>query len=93
MLNEPKDRHATLMLYRAMNRFRNFAETRDMAKWLESELFRLDVANRSEEVDVVFKQRQGACQVLEKLLSMTTESSEKINKLEAAVIKSTGGRH
>jgi hypothetical protein len=70
-----------------MHRFRNIQETRDMVNWLESELNRLDIANRDEEVDAKFKQRQGACQVLEVILTMAAGSSNKIDALEAQSVK------
>jgi hypothetical protein len=89
MVNEPQNTRAALKLYRAMGHFHNLEETRDMAEWLESELFRLDAANRHEEVDAVLKQRQGTCQVLEKILSMVAKSSEQVKKLEMAIAKST----
>lgn len=87
MVREPQDPRAALKLYSAMYCFGGFAETRDMVivNWLETELLRLDKANRNEEVDAVLKQRQGACQVLEKILSMIAISFEKRNKLEVVV--------
>ncbi len=88
MLKEPKDPKAALRLYKAMFRFSSIEEIREMAKWLESELFRLDAANRNEEVDAEFRQRQGACQVLDYLLSMVRDSSERARKLEVVVQKS-----
>jgi hypothetical protein len=87
MVKEPQDTKAALKLYKAMYRFGGFAETRSMVEWLESELSRLDAANRSEEVDGVFRQRQGAGQVLEKILSMVAGSSDMVNKLEATIEK------
>ena len=91
LIQEPdsQDRRAVLELYEAMHRFGGFPETRSMVKWLESELSRLDAANREEVVDVVFKQRQGACQVLEKILTMVEDAPKRIKLLEQAIRKQT----
>jgi hypothetical protein len=85
LMQDPQDRRTVLELYRAMHRFGSFPETRSIVKWLESELSRLDAANRDEEVDVVFRQRQGACQVLETILTMVAKAPKKIEALEQAV--------
>lgn len=84
MVREPIDQKEALRLYKAMNCFRLVPETQAMANWLKSELKFLDTANRNEQVDVVFRQRQGASQVIEKILSMVENSQEKINKIEAS---------
>lgn len=81
MVYEPQDQKEALLLYKAMNCFQRFAETRSVVDWLDSELKRLDAANRREPEDATFRQRQGACQVLGKILSMLAESSEKVDKL------------
>jgi hypothetical protein len=92
MVNEPQDPKVARRLYSSMNHFRNLPETRIMVEWLESELLRLDKANRHEEVDDAFKRKQGACQVLEKILSMVSASSDKLTMLDAAIQKSNARR-
>lgn len=89
LIQEPQDKRTVLELYEAMHRFGNFPETRRMVMWLESELSRLDAANRDEEVDVVFRQRQGACQALEKILTMVKKAPKQIKLLEHAIRNST----
>ena len=81
MVDEPQDQKKALSLYKAMNYFQRLPETRSMVDWLPAELKRLDAANRHEPEDVTLRQRQGACQVLEKILSMLAVSSEKADKL------------
>lgn len=76
-----QDPEKDLPLYKAMYRFRQIPETRAMLEWFESELNRLDVANRYELDDVAFRQQQGGCLVLENILSMLAKSSEKVDKL------------
>jgi hypothetical protein len=82
MVCEPQDQKEALLFYKAMNCFQKIQETQAMVKWLESELVRLDSANRRELVDVEFRQRQGACQAIEKILSMAKDASNKIDKLQ-----------
>jgi hypothetical protein len=54
---------------------------------LKSELARLDAANRIEVDKTVFRQRQGACQVLEKLFQFADTSDGKIDQIRKNIKK------
>jgi hypothetical protein len=87
MVKEPQDPKEAMMLYRAMSHFQNNPEIRPMAIWFRTELKRLDKANRKEPIDANFRQRQGSCQVLEKIIKMVESSRERESECEKQAIK------
>ncbi len=78
-----KDPNQAVSILSSIGRFSALPETRGMRDWLKSELQRLDAANRIEMDKTVFRQRQGACQVLEKLFEIADTSDGKIEKIRA----------
>ena len=52
--------------------------------FIGKELDRLDRLNRKEADDILFRQRQGVCQVLDKLLELIENSSEMHRTLKAS---------
>jgi hypothetical protein len=64
-------------------RFATLPETRGMYDWLKAELDRLDAANRGEMDQAVFRQQQGACQVLGDIFKIAETASEAVDKIRA----------
>ena len=84
MISVPtNDQHATLNILASLARFSTLPETRGMRDWLKSELARLDAANRLEVGPVELRQRQGACQVLEKLFEIAENADKTAEKIRA----------
>lgn len=74
---------ATLRVLSSVSRFLVLPETMGMRDWLKDELKRLDEANRIEMDRDVFRQRQGACQVLQALFRIADEADRTIEKIRA----------
>ena len=84
MISVPtNDQHATLSILASIARFSTLPETRGMRDWLKSELDRLDAVNRKELDGIEFRQRQGACQVLEKLFEIAENADKTAEKIRA----------
>ena len=86
MIDVPQDPQEAMQVYLALSRFERMPETRPLVDWLTAELTRLDAANRNEPVDVAFRQRQGACQVIGKLLKLAEEADNKAEKIRANLV-------
>ncbi len=74
------DPNAAISILASISRFGVLTETRGMLDWLRAELARLDRLNRHEINIDVFRQRQGACQLLEKIIEDYIETAD--NKIE-----------
>jgi hypothetical protein len=77
------DQSAALSILSSIARFSTLPETLGMMEWLKSELERLDAANRIELDKDIMRQRQGACQTLEKLLELTATADKTADKIRA----------
>lgn len=77
------DPNVTLSVLASLSRFSTLPETRGMKEWLRNELTRLDEANRHEPDKDVFRQRQGACQVLEALFKLAETADVTAEKIRA----------
>jgi hypothetical protein len=77
------DPHAALSILASVSRFSTLSETRGMRDWLKSELMRLHQANQYELDNTIYRQRQGACQVLAKLFEIAETADEKADKIQA----------
>lgn len=77
------DNATTLRVLSSVSRFFVLPETMGMRDWLKDELRRLDEANRIEMDPDVFRQRQGACQVLQALFRIADEADRTIDKIRA----------
>lgn len=77
------DNAVTLRVLASVSRFFVLPETMGMRDWLRDELRRLDEANRVEVDPDVFRQRQGACQVLEKLFEIADTADKTAEKVRA----------
>jgi hypothetical protein len=87
MIEIPQKPEEALNVLSSLSRFAVLSETRGMRDWLKSELARLDAANRIEVDKTVFRQRQGACQVLEKLFQFADTSDGKIDQIRKNIKK------
>jgi len=67
----------------SLARYSTLPETMGMREWIDAELERLDAMNRREMDQVVFRQRQGACMVLEAIKELSKTASEKLEKIRA----------
>lgn len=79
----PNDPSAQIRVLSAISRFAVLSETRAMKEWLDDELMRLHLANQDELDDRIYRQRQGACQVLGKLRELMETADEKADKIRA----------
>ena len=77
------DNAVTLRVLASVSRFFVLPETMAMRDWLRDELKRMDEANRTELDRDVFRQRQGACQVLQALFRIADEADRTIDKIRA----------
>ena len=77
------DNATTLRVLSSVSRFFVLPETMGMRDWLRDELKRMDEANRTELDPDVFRQRQGACQVLQALFRIADEADRTIDKIRA----------
>ena len=77
----PQDQSMALSTLLSLRRFSQLPETQQMREWLRQELSRLDAANRREISDVSYRQRQGACQVLDSLFKLAEEADGKIAQM------------
>lgn len=84
MISVPtNDQHSTLNILASIARFSTLPETRGMRDWLKEELVRLHVANQNEMDDVTYRQRQGACQTLSKILEIAETADKTAEKIRA----------
>ena len=84
MISVPSnDPQAAIRILSSVARFATLPETMGMRDWLRDELRRLDEANRIEMDPDVFRQRQGACQVLQALFRVADEADRTIDKIRA----------
>lgn len=77
------DNAVTLRVLSSVSRFFVLPETMGMRDWLRDELKRLDEANRNEVDPDVFRQRQGACQVLSALFRLEETADKTVEKIRA----------
>ena len=77
------DNAVTLRVLASVSRFFVLPETMGMRDWLRDELRRLDEANRVEVDPDVFRQRQGACQVLSALFRLEETADKTAEKIRA----------
>ncbi len=77
------DNAVTLRVLASVSRFFVLPETMGMRDWLRDELRRLDEANRIEMDPDVFRQRQGACQVLQALFRLEETADKTVEKIRA----------
>ena len=77
------DNAATLRVLSSVSRFFVLPETMGMRDWLKDELRRLDENNRIEMDPDVFRQRQGACQVLSALFRLEETADKTVEKIRA----------
>jgi len=77
------DQNQALSIFLSIHRFAQAGELQGMRDWLKAELARLDKANRRDLEPAVFHQRQGACQVIEKLLEIAETAGDKADQIRA----------
>lgn len=77
------DPNTAIRILSSVSRFAVLSEVVGMRDWLKSELARLDAANRRELDEVTYRQRQGACQLLESLFAMAETADETVEKIRA----------
>lgn len=77
------DQNVTLSVLASLSRFSTLPETRGMRDWLRDELGRLDAANRNEPDEVAFRQRQGACQVIQAIFTAIETADRTAEKIRA----------
>ena len=87
MIDVPQKPEEALSALSSISRFAVLSEMRGMRDWLKSELARLDAANRIEMEETVFRQRQGACQVLGKLFELADTADGKIDQIRKNIKK------
>lgn len=68
-----------------------FGPSRAIVGWLEKQLTLLDIENRHEPNETIFKQRQGAAQAISQLLIFIKKSKSEVSRVEAG--PSHGGRN
>lgn len=90
MLSLPTKQEDALRVLSSIIRFSHSPDNRGMLEWLEQEQARLDKANRHELDPILFRQRQGACQALEVILTEAEEADQKAEKIRAALLKPKG---
>lgn len=84
MISVPSnDPQAAIRILSSVARFATLPETMGMRDWLRDELRRLDEANRVEVDPDVFRQRQGACQVLSALFRLEETADKTVEKIRA----------
>ena len=84
MISVPSnDQQAAIRILSSVSRFATLPETMGMRDWLKDELARLDAANRLELDKDIFRQVQGACQVLDDLFRMAETADTLADKIRA----------
>ena len=68
---------------RALFLIKTMPDTRPAVEWLKDELARLDAANRTEENNVTWRQRQGAQQILDTLNDLIYNSGDLADELQS----------
>jgi len=77
MLDLPHSADDAHRILKSISRFSVLPEVQEMRIWLAQELARLDRVNRHELDSQIYHQRQGACQVLEKLIELQETADRK----------------
>jgi len=90
MIDVPQKPEEALNALSSISRFGVLSELRGMRDWLKKELDRLDEINEIEMDKTVFRQRQGACQVLRKILKLAETSDGKIEQIRANAANKKG---
>lgn len=84
MISVPNDDpQAAIRILSSVARFATLPETMGMRDWLDSELMRLHQANQDELDDRIYRQRQGACQVLGKIKELMKTADTLADKIRA----------
>ena len=83
MIDIPRDPDKALSALASFARYSTIPETMGMRELISTELERLDEMNRREVDEVVFRQRQGACMVLEAIINLSDTAADKVAKIRA----------
>lgn len=86
MIEIPNDQDQAVRVLHSISRFSTSPETREMCDWLKEELARMYVANQTELDEIFFRQRQGACQAISKILLLTETADKTIEKIRVKKI-------
>ncbi len=81
MIEVPNTPDEAVRILQALARFSTAPELHWMREWMKTELARLDTLNRRELAPETFRQRQGACQVLEKILVEAETADKKAEQI------------
>ena len=87
MINLPQDQTKAMQVLLSMGRFARLPETQGMVSWLKTELMRLDTANRHEPDEIVYRQRQGACQLLEDIFNTADGADRKAELIRTNLLQ------